>query len=268
MMGREVKRVPLGFGWPLKETWPGYLTPEWLRENECPACDNGYSPRAKELYDQWWGYAPFRPENNGSVPFGPDHPAIVAFATHNVEQGPSYYHPGGVNGEARRLASLRDGMWAHHLNADDLAAINAARDTGITDPREYGVRSMADPFFGGTMHATLAISARCAREGVPELCSTCDGHAQIEEWPGQRATAEAFPQFDPPAGVGWQMWETTSAGSPISPVFETPEDLADWLQATGTSLFGSRSASREEWLGIITGDRMAAIEIALGVMVM
>ena len=42
-MGRTVKRVPLDFGWPLRETWPGYLTPNWLTENDCDTCDGtGY----------------------------------------------------------------------------------------------------------------------------------------------------------------------------------------------------------------------------------
>lgn len=35
--------------------------------------------------------------------------------------------------------------------------------------------------------------------------------------------------YDPPAGDGWQLWETTTEGSPISPVFPTAEDLATWM---------------------------------------
>ena len=49
------------------------------------------------------------------------------------------------------------------------------------------------------------------------------------------------------------MWETTSEGSPMSPVFATPEELADWLSETGASLFGGTTAQRDQWLKIITG---------------
>jgi hypothetical protein len=55
-----------------------------------------------------------------------------------------------------------------------------------------------------------------------------------------------------PAGEGWQMWETTSEGSPISPVFSTPEELATWLAASGASSFGHSTATREQWLRMIT----------------
>ena len=56
---------------------------------------------------------------------------------------------------------------------------------------------------------------------------------------------------DPPKGEGWQMWETTSEGSPMSPVFSTPEELAHWLAGTGASSFGSSTATYEQWLGMI-----------------
>ena len=49
------------------------------------------------------------------------------------------------------------------------------------------------------------------------------------------------------------MWETTSEGSPISPVFETPEELARWLADTNASAFGREGASYESWLGMIRG---------------
>jgi hypothetical protein len=34
--------------------------------------------------------------------------------------------------------------------------------------------------------------------------------------------------YDPPTGPGYQLWETLTEGSPISPVFETAEKLAGW----------------------------------------
>ena len=41
------------------------------------------------------------------------------------------------------------------------------------------------------------------------------------------------------------IYETCSEGSPISPAFETPEELARWL--TDNS-FGSMTATYEQWL--------------------
>jgi hypothetical protein len=40
---------------------------------------------------------------------------------------------------------------------------------------------------------------------------------------------DLFKEFEPPLGDGYQLWETVSEGSPISPVFQTLELLCDWL---------------------------------------
>lgn len=49
---------------------------------------------------------------------------------------------------------------------------------------------------------------------------------------------------------GWQLWETVSEGSPVSPVFDTPEELAGWLVANDTSI--TAGTTREGWLKMIT----------------
>jgi hypothetical protein len=36
-------------------------------------------------------------------------------------------------------------------------------------------------------------------------------------------------RYDPPTGKGYQMWETVTEGSPVTPVFTNAEDLAHWL---------------------------------------
>jgi len=49
------------------------------------------------------------------------------------------------------------------------------------------------------------------------------------------------------------MYEDTTEGTPISPAFETPEELAKWLSDSGASAFGSSTASYEEWLRVCKG---------------
>lgn len=57
-----------------------------------------------------------------------------------------------------------------------------------------------------------------------------------------------MPVFPEGTATGWCMYETTSEGTPISPVFETPEALARWLADTGASSFGHMTATYEQWL--------------------
>lgn len=97
-------------------------------------------------------------------------------------------------------------------------------------PTQAQVNEWSLTSFGGNDSYTV-IKARCAREGVSELCANCGGHGSFEAYEGQRAEAEAWERTEPPTGEGWQLWETVSEGSPISPVFDTPEALASWMSS-------------------------------------
>lgn len=70
-------------------------------------------------------------------------------------------------------------------------------------------------------------------------CELCEGDGSMQ------------PQIEIPRGDAYQMWETTSEGSPISPTFNTPEELAKWLADTNASACGGTGASYEQWLNMI-----------------
>lgn len=55
-----------------------------------------------------------------------------------------------------------------------------------------------------------------------------------------------YAKLDPPAGEGWQLWETVSEGSPISPVFATKDGLVDWLCSSAYQFGISRPMQREQ----------------------
>lgn len=266
-MGREVKRVALDFDWPLREVWEGFLSPDRFDEVPCEACchdrppsvmdrlfpvarsGNGYSPHANHLHQLWYGYVPFDPASTGSVPLGPDTPAVRRFAERNVASAPDFYGRGefAIIREAHRLATLWNGQWSHHLAQDDVDALVAAgrlMDFTHTCTREDGWQKIEPPVapaaaqvnewsLGGFGHdsinAMIVVRARCEREGFSDTCPACQGHGSTEAYEGQRADAEAWEQSEPPMGEGWQLWETVTEGSPVSPVFATSEGLAAWM---------------------------------------
>lgn len=43
----------------------------------------------------------------------------------------------------------------------------------------------------------------------------------------------SFVRIDPPSGQGYQVWETVSEGSPVSPVFSNEAELREWLTGQG-----------------------------------
>lgn len=248
-MGREIRRVALDFDWPLNKIWEGFLSPDKFDETPCPDCESGYSPQAQNLHDLWYGYLPFDPESNGSTPLRHDTPAVRAFAERNIRSAPDYYgsDEAATVREAQRLADLWNGMWCHHLNQADVdALVEGDRLWDFTrtvvpgkgwQPKDPPVAPTADQvndwnirtFGHDGINASVVIDARCKREGHEVRCQTCQGHASTEAYPGQRAEAEAWEPTDPPAGEGWQLWETVSEGSPISSVFETSGGLTMWM---------------------------------------
>jgi len=63
--------------------------------------------------------------------------------------------------------------------------------------------------------------------------------------------SDYMPDFPDGTATHWMMYEDTSEGTPISPAFETPEELARWLADNHASAFGSFTASYDDWLATI-----------------
>ena len=166
-MGREIRRVPLNFTWPLHKVWPGFLNPHY---RPCLQCATGYS----RSYD---------------IVFKP-------------------------------ISALMLGESDPHV----------ARITGFLADRPRG-RS----FGHDSIDAYAAVKHLGTLAGLPEdwlLCPTCHG-AAIDL--AVKDVYAAWVETDPPAGDGWQVWETVSEGSPISPVCDSREALIRWLVTQGYS---------------------------------
>lgn len=312
-MGRKVKRVPLDFDWPIKKIWKGFIN-DRPGAKECGACDgSGYSPDAKRISDQWYGNAPFTPEENGSTPLTIDDPTVHKFAVKNMLQSDLSQRHGFDNGievywemirsgtdaaylaerpwlnilvdiEAERLIGMWNRQWSHHLNADDVAAlVNAGRlmdFTGRPRSQEQAEQLKKQAANGGSHYwlkdgngqtptpqevndwaiATMGhdsvnhyvcVKAKLKRLKIKSKCVPCHGAGEIWESAQQKRYHNAWRETQPPRGDGWQMWETVSEGSPISPVCDSPESLARWLADNKASSFGRHTSTYDEWLAMI-----------------
>lgn len=273
---RTLKRVPLDFDWPLNEVWRGYIMPDHLQELPCEACDgSGYSLMASYYKDLWYGYVPFAPEETGSTPLTPDTPAVHRRAANNVGRYPYFYgrEEDVIRKEARRLCEFWNGSWSHHLDQDDVDALVAAnRLVDLTHEFVRGegwvaknptptitAQQVNEWSLEGLGHDAIncwvVVKAKCKREGSESTCRWCEGHGEVEKYEGQRAEAEAWEPVEPPLGPGFQLWETVSEGSPISPVFESAEALAEWCEGNA-SLFANDYCSRADWLKMFTEDTL------------
>lgn len=67
------------------------------------------------------------------------------------------------------------------------------------------------------------------------------------EWDGDPPDRESFrPQWTEEPTC-FQMYETVSEGTPVSPVFETEEDLVKWLITQGHSEHAAREFVKHRW---------------------
>lgn len=75
---------------------------------------------------------------------------------------------------------------------------------------------------------------------------------KFSDYYGERPVkSEYMPDWPEAERTHFMMYETCSEGTPISPAFETPEELARWLSDNAASAFGGMTASYEQWLKMI-----------------
>lgn len=233
-MGREVRRVPIDFDWPLNKVWEGFVNPHGGR---CPSEKHG------ECFD---GVTAGRRYVSAIA-------QILACAGGDAASGP-----------------LKRGIWPHPYIADlPMAPRHANRAVGPTADLAALTTGLAgrEPWFcGHDACDRYSIEKRIIEaSGLdPEtwgICPVCEGYADD---PAQRAAAEAWKETPPPTGDAWQLWETTSEGSPISPPMPTPEALARWLADNDASSFGYQTESYEKWLDLIRGPGWAPSAVMSG----
>ena len=76
----------------------------------------------------------------------------------------------------------------------------------------------------------------------------------FEDWNGgPPRPCDYMPWWPEEQKTHYQMYETCSEGTPISPVMTGPEELAHWLADHKASAFGDCTASYEDWLSMIRG---------------
>jgi hypothetical protein len=257
-MGRELRRVPLDFDWPIGHVWDGFRNP-YSFSKDCEHCDGtGYGPEAKRFSDQWHGYVPFDPSETGSVPFLPSHPAIVAFAQRNTSRelnqfermmlyGKTLNDDEVVIAECDRLVGMWNKQWCHHLEQADVDALWADgrlsdfnpdwrenHNENVPSPsaatvNEWSICSMGHD----AINKWICIRAKCERLDIKKDCEHCDGGniwpSKMHKW----LEEEGWQKIEPPTGDGYQVWETVSEGSPVSPVFTTEDELINWLTLQG-----------------------------------
>lgn len=228
-MGRELKRMPLNFEWEIGKLWSGYINPHEV--HNCSHCDGmGYSKEYRQLEEKWYS---FDNENYKPNPF---------------REGFRY------NANA----------WCNNLTKEDVKALldgGRLRDltnNGNDNPTPEQVNEWNLKTIGhDSINAWLCIKARLKREKKPYKCPKCNGTGENWQHPKAKRLYNNWKSYSPPAGEGYQLWSTTTEGHPMTPVFKTLDELCEYCEKENVSIFGSKTASKEEWLGMLGEDFVA-----------
>lgn len=229
LASRDLKRVPLDFDWPLDKVWHGYLAGPEFDFPQCPACEgDGLTREARaiersfypHMIESRWG-DPERRKIAETIAWGDK--LGQAEVDHLLEEGRL---PTWVQDD-----SERHGHWeAKPLTAAEVNERQHAHDA---------------------INRWILVRFRCNQLGITLECLGCEGHGSIAT-PEQRQAYDEWKPTEPPAGPGFQLWESVSEGAPVSPVFATVEQLAEWL--TDHADIAGQQYDYGDWLRLLGGE--------------
>lgn len=127
--------------------------------------------------------------------------------------------------------------------------------THPTKISDYSGEEIDVPLHSGPFSAALREwEAGKAKWDAGERPSYADPDDTFEEMEGRRPVEAAYmPEWPEGIATHYMMYETTSEGTPISPAFATPEELARWLTDNNASAFAGMGASYDGWLRVCRG---------------
>ena len=231
-----MKRVPMDFDWPLGRVWKGFLNP--YEGCECPWCYDeerrnsyGTTKEAREYEKLWYGQ-------------------------YCGEYVPHPYRPGEHYCPSKKPYTLERWEYDFIVNNDRLRKELFECDPKDVPPFEeltewllrHNLSFRIDVIF-----VSMMSDEYCRRKGVPSSCPHCNGSGEVWQTEEVHRLHDEWERIEPPTGDGYQLWETTSEGSPKSPVFATFEELCEWCAENATT-FAHCKATKEEWMKMLDDD--------------
>ncbi|TSC81868.1 MAG: hypothetical protein G01um101420_781 [Parcubacteria group bacterium Gr01-1014_20] len=266
---RVLKRVPLDFKAPIGKIWEGYLNPHPCFPG-CVTCDSsGYNEATKQIADDFYDLDGDR-SRRWCNKITQDEVLALAFEgrlhhfTHIWVDG-SGWHPKrwGTKGywcpgcyvAVPQLSPEHYAGYCIGCGEQKMLLLHET-DVRLHMPTAEEVNAMQDRAFlmsHDAINRWILVEARAKRLGVWGTCRKCRGRGYTRLPRKMKKRYKSWKEYEPPTGPGYQLWETTSEGSPVSPVFAKVEKLAEWCEENAT-VFGSERTSMETWLQMFRDD--------------
>lgn len=226
-MGRELKRVALDFNWPQGKIWDGFVNPHYKK---CPEA----------------GRTCFGGENAASC-YLSHITNMLTLIGDDARRGQTHHY-------AETLPYFSDHPdWSIQPEAVRKQMVDLIQKLTGEKPSSLGFGGSGCTIFfrllemAGFKNPPYEDSEAYKKAGKPAYewthCPTCKGE-NID--PAVKEKYDAWKESEPPSGPGYQLWETTSEGSPISPVFATLDELCAYA-SEHCSTFADNKTSAESW---------------------
>ncbi len=224
-MGRELKRVAIDFKYPIGQIWKGYINP--FRSMECKSCDgSGLNEKTKKLSDDWY----------------------------------SHLRTDMEDGWGKKITDIEVKALVEHGRLMDFTHTWTSGEGWKKKEPEYiptadEVNEWNRNGFGhDSINHSICTKARAKHLGFYGHCEVCGGEGEIWQSDEIKKLHEDWKSFDPPTGDGFQLWNTTTEGHPMSPVFDTLEKLCEYLETENVSIFGSSTLTKQKWMETLSED--------------
>lgn len=232
-----MKRVPLDFDWPQGRVWKGFLNP--YEGCKCPWCYDeeqrgsyGYTRVARAYEKTWYGLYCGQYVAN---PYHPDRRYCPQAKPYAMERWEYDF----IVADDKRLRQQFFGC-----DKSEVPPYEELKEWLLRN----GLFHRHDAIF-----VSMMTDEYCRRNGYESTCPHCGGSGLVWQTDEVKRLHEAWEPIEPPTGEGYQLWETTSEGSPKSPVFATFDALCEWCADNATT-FADYKATKEEWAKMLGDD--------------
>lgn len=247
-MGRELKRVPLDFKWAISQLWKGFLNP--YNSIECSSCKgHGYNKETQQIADDWYDL------NRTGARWCDKLTDVEVLAL----------------AKSARIRDLLPNIYFDKERNQWYTMSIPSKDRTDCEMPEMPSAELVNQHYGrggfgghDGINRMICVEARAKSLGVYGVCEYCDGEGVIWQSEEIKKLHEEWESFEPPTGEGFQLWNTTTEGHPMTPVFATLDELCQYCEHKQVSVFGSDTATKERWKEMLNDEFVCKKEIIGG----
>ena len=269
-MSLTLKRVPLDFDWPLRKIWQGYENTLDDGGVRCTLCNgDGMTPECRFLHETY-----YRHNINDTGFFG----AFIGTNMVAVPDAAELKHMGWPDRIIQNIEWARKAgftsltHWSDKLDEEDIRLLAKAKRLDEVHIFRRGkwikpksasqitpddINRFIGMYKGSISGFEWAGTKRRLRKmGAKHACGACKGKGHVYHDIAKKKAYDRWKRTEPPKGPGFQLWETVTDGSPISPVFESGLELATWAEEHPKDC--NESHTLQVWLKMIMTDSVDA----------